>query len=313
MKPHICCFRQNNVGIVESAEYSSRAELGYAELFIEVKPDPSHDYFVDPLPTDEPSSHEFLLSSDDEEVDKHRNRALGQHIAFATEIFARQHRSFAFSISFAGSLARFIRWDRAGCVVSEAFDVRTRPEILCEFLGRFAQTDDVGRGHDLTVEPASAEEEKLFRNAITEHVRFQLACDEEALEGAVSEHYQPGHVTAIYVLERGEMATKGTIARFLVSRPVASSTTPTGRGTRGWWGVQASTGKVIFLKDTWRISDGTYMTEGEVLLAMGNRGVRNIPSLVWHGDVPEYVPCAVDDFVREHFPTSVVYVRLTST
>ena len=299
MKPHICCYLPRHVDNVERAPSSSRIDLGYAELFIDVKPDPSHDFFVDPEPTADRGSHEFLAQSDEDAFAKHRDRAFGQHIAYAAEVFARQHRLFLFSISMSGSLARFIRWDRAGCIVSESFDIRAHPEILCEFLGRFAQTDDTGRGHDITVEPALPEEEQLFRDAIREHVRLQLACDGDALDKAVSEHYQPGHITAMYVMAHYHMASEESIGRFLVSRPVASSINLTGRGTRGWWGVDPSTRQVVFLKDTWRIGHYGYVTEGEALGRMGDAGVRNIPSLVWHGDVPSYIPRTLHEFTRE--------------
>ena len=298
MKPHVCCYRKEHLRIVEEAQPSSRTEFGYAELFVEVKPDPSHDFFVDPLPKADHASHEFLASSDDPSFKKHRDRAFGQQVAYATEIFARQHRSCVFSISLSGSHARFIRWDRAGCVVSRSFDTRTEPGLLCEFLARFSQTDSRGRGHDITVEPALPEHEQLFRTAITEHVHLQLGCEEDALEKAVSEHYQPGHVTIMYVLRHCEVATEETFHRFLVSRPVASALSLTGRGTRGWWGVDLATSQVVFLKDTWRTGDYRYEVEGEVLDSMSKHEVRNIPAILCHGDVPYYIPSETRDFTR---------------
>ncbi|KAI1793362.1 hypothetical protein LXA43DRAFT_885991 [Ganoderma leucocontextum] len=298
MKPHICCYRKEHVDVVEEAQPSSRVDFGYAELFVEVTPDPSHDFFVDPPPTSDHASHEFLAHSDDASFNKHRDRAFGQQVAYATEIFARQHRVCVFSISMSGSHARFIRWDRAGCVVSRSFDTRTDPGILCEFLARFSQTDNAGRGHDVTVEPALPEQEQLFRKAIVEHVRFQLGCEEEALEKAVSEHYQPGHVTVMYVLRHSEIASEEAIHRFLVSRPVASPLNLTGRGTRGWWSVDVATSQVVFLKDTWRIGDYRYEVEGEALDSMNKCEVRNIPTMLCHGDVPDYIPSEARDFTH---------------
>ncbi len=301
MKPHICCYRADHAGIVDSGSSASRLELGYSELFIDVKSDPAHDYFVDPPSTADPASHEFLAHSDDAHFVKHRERAFGQQVAYATEIFARQHRVFLFSVTFAGSWARFIRWDRAGCVVSESFDVRTDSHVLCEFLARFSQTDDAGRGHDVTVEPALPGEEELFLEAIKEHVRFQLANEGEALDNAVSEHYQPGHVTAMHVLQHHSVANEETMHRFLVSRPVASSMNLVGRGTRGWWAVDPSTRRVTFLKDTWRATPYDYETEGDILKGMNEHGVKNIPSVLWYGDVPGRIPRPGNEFAREFF------------
>ncbi len=286
--------------IVQKAQQSSRVDFGYAELFVDVAPDPSHDFFVDPLPADDRDSHEFLARSDDAALKKHRDRAFGQQVAYATEIFARQHRVCVFSIAFSGSHARFIRWDRAGCVVSNSFDIHADPEVLCEFLARFSQADNAIRGHDITVEPASLEQEELFRTAIAEHVRFQLSCEEEVLEKALSEHYQPGHVTVMYVLPHCATASEENFRRFLVSRPVASSMNLTGRGTRGWWAVDLSTRQVGFLKDTWRVGDYRYEPEGGTLDCMNQCGVRNIPTMVCHGDVPDYIPSEARDFTRAY-------------
>ena len=82
----------------------------------------------------------------------------------------------------------------------------------------------------------------------------------------------------------------------------------TGRGTRGWWGVDPSTRQVVFLKDTWPIGHFWHVTEGEALTRMERCGARNIPSLVWHGDVPVYKPCALRDFTREYDSNVVVFV-----
>ncbi|KAM5531249.1 hypothetical protein V8D89_015086 [Ganoderma adspersum] len=305
MKPDICCYRADSAGVVDSGSPALRLEFGYSELFIDVNPDPAHDFFVDPPSTIDPASHEFLAQSDDAHFVKHRERAFGQQVAYATEIFARQHRVFLFSITFAGSWARFIRWDRSGCVVSESFDVRTDSHVLCDFLARFSQTDDAGRGHDTTVEPALPEEEELFREVVKEHVRLQLASEGEALDKAVSEHYQPGHVTTMHILQHHSLAKEDTIHRFLVSRPVASSMNLVGRGTRGWWAVDPSTRQVAFLKDTWRAAPYDFETEGEILKKMNERVVRNVPSVLCYGDVPERIPRPGDEFAQDNVQRSL--------
>ncbi|KAI0308449.1 hypothetical protein OF83DRAFT_1020036, partial [Amylostereum chailletii] len=46
----------------------------------------------------------------------------GQIIAYAHALLSMQFRLYCFSFLIFGSKARFIRWDRAGAVVSEAFD-----------------------------------------------------------------------------------------------------------------------------------------------------------------------------------------------
>ena len=44
--------------------------------------------------------------------------------------------------------------------------------------------------------------------------------------------------------------------------------------------------RVVFLKDTWRFRG----IEGETLCKLHDVGVRNIPLLLWHGDVPDLIP-----------------------
>ncbi|KAI0712056.1 hypothetical protein C8Q76DRAFT_733247 [Earliella scabrosa] len=307
LKPDICCYAAENIGVVDTAHESSRTEFGYAELFIEVKPNPSHDFFVDlpagssedfkartpPVNTtssdedEPPPRNDFMALFPYEPYAERRRNGLGQHILYVTEIFARQHRCFLFTISMSGSRARLLRWDRAGCVVSAAFDIREEPDLLCEFLWRFSQTTMAGRGHDPTVVVATPAEETLFRDALREYVRGQLNVDGTALDRAVSEHYQPGHVTAIHVLPHEQIATSDNIRRFVVSRPVVSPLHLTGRATRGFWAVDVLTRRVVFLKDTWRSSS---KIEGVILQALHDRGVGHIPTLLCHGDVLTYIP-----------------------
>ena len=294
MKPHVCCFACSSVEQVHACELSSRSELGHAELFFEVKPDPSHDFLTDAVPlfgSDNRMSQSFATNRAPTGVPTvmlELNKARGQHIAYVVEIFARQFREFFFSVSLAGSRARLLRWDRAGCIVSEAFDLREEPELLCEFLWRSAHVSPAGRGHDITVEPALAEEEAVFETLVTEAAALQLDVRGETLRKAVLQHYEPGKVTAVHVLDDIVADHKPTIRRLLVSRPVISPLSLCGRGTRGFWAVDASTRQVVFLKDTWRTP--TQDMEGQTLRCMAEAGVRNIPRVVVHGDVPRYFP-----------------------
>ncbi|KAI0364213.1 hypothetical protein BV20DRAFT_956708 [Pilatotrama ljubarskyi] len=285
MKPHVCCYASENLRHVQDAPTSSRTELGYAEFFIEVKPDIALDFFVDPSPeatAEELRSHNLFARFHDEKLKARVDRALGQHIAYAMEIQARQQRVCLFSISMSGSSTRLLRWDRSGIIVTRSFDIRTHPELLCEFLGRFACASRAQRGFDETVEMAVAEEVSLFRDAITAHVRSQGLSDAD-LDKAVTEHYRPNHVMAVHVSVEDD-STDSHVAsdRYLVSRPVASPLHLAGRPTRGYWAVHAATKRVVFLKDTWRTPGER---EGAVIAKLNAVGVRNVPLFVAHGDV----------------------------
>ncbi|KAI0324169.1 hypothetical protein GY45DRAFT_1263369 [Cubamyces sp. BRFM 1775] len=302
-KPHICCFKPENHRHVEDADPASRVELGYTEFIVQVTPDSSLDYFIDPdADADDRTlaAHNFVRQFSDENRYKEVVRAYGLHISFATEIFARQQRSFLFTVAIAGSLARFFRWDRSGCIVSRAFDIRDSPDMLAEFLWRYSKLTDAERGFDLTVRVASPKEEELFQSVIKEYVHQQLSATDEELEKAVSLHYQPGHVSSIPVYcdaASTSHSPEEPSQHFLVSRPIISPLIMDGRSTRGYWCVNASTGQVGFLKDTWR----TYAqkgSEGDTLQHLNRLGVRNVPLLATHGDgIPQDTQS--DQFVDE--------------
>ena len=301
MKPDICCYSADQVARVEIAGASARAEFGYAELFFEVKPDPSHDFFVDSANVGD-DEHEFFARSQDEEFEARRSRAWGQHFLYVTEVLARQHRVFFFSISMSGSSARLLRWDRAGCIVSASFDIREEPGLLCDFLWRFSQTSDAGRGHDPTVVVATQEEEALFHDAVRDYLSLQLDIKGTALDRALAEHYQPSHVAAIHVHPQ-DRSTR----RFIVSRPVVSPLYLTGRATHGYWAMEAQNRRVVFLKDTWRSS---LQSEGFIIQQLQESGVRNIPSLVCHGDVPQHPSDGPEDDSEDNSESSECSISL---
>lgn len=295
-KPHICCFTARNANTVRRADNNTRVELGYAELFIDVHPDPSFDFLIDP-PTDASpdtlAAHNFFraypLEIEDSEYDA-AERAFGLHIAFAAEILARQNRTCLFTVSVFGPLARLYRWDREGCVATAAFDFHASPGTLLEFFWRFAQVSSSERGHDPTTMVANPQAETLFREAIRSHVRAQLDVDGPELDKAVSAYYQPGHVSVIIV--HPELAPEAetyfvtSYRTMLVSRPVVSPLHLEGRGTRGYWAVNPQTRRVMFLKDTWRVGPVEEL-EGDILARLNECNVRNIPRQDIHGTAAE--------------------------
>ncbi|KAH9939579.1 hypothetical protein B0H21DRAFT_831680 [Amylocystis lapponica] len=263
MKPDVCCYDEKTAHLAIASNNKPCAHLGYAELFIEVKRTVAHDFFNDPLDDADRSKHQFMLDISNKKDCDHAAEALGQNVAYAAEACARQHRTFYLSMSLAGTSLRFIRWDRAGAIVSESFDIRTQPELLW-------------RGYDPTVEFAEEGDEDRFLEAISARVKIETGFEGKELEDAIDEHYKPGVVTAINVVDgSGEHSEL-----LLVSRPVVSPLSVAGRATRGYWAV-TTLNDVVFLKDTWRYL--AIPTEGANIEDMEQAGVfrrkRRCPTL----------------------------------
>ena len=288
MKPHLCCYTEGNLDTVRRSDRSSAVVLGHSELFVDIAPTPSRDFFIDPpVGADATSraSHEFLVGPSDTKELAIIQEAFGQHIAYVIEILARQPRTFLYTVSLAGSRARLLRWDRSGCIVTESFDIREQPDILCQFIWRFSQTTNAGRGHDMSISIARPGEEDTFRDIITRYVDSQLT-EGEDLNKAVTQHYQPGQVFAVTLLPRGFNALDENLQRLLISRPVVTPLSLVGRGTWGYWAIDLKDKCVVFLKDTWRDKSSKEF-EGDVLCRFFHKNVRNVPLVVWHGEVPD--------------------------
>nr|VWP01171.1 N/A [Ganoderma boninense] len=305
LKPDVCCYANHHLEIVQkdmkgkkSGPYRGRTVMGYAATFIEVKGSPSVDPFDDP-PSDvsDLSLWQFVLNSEtgnSATARDTRKMCFGQNIIYATEILARQHRQFLYSISLCGPMARFIRWDRAGAIVTEAFDIHRFPEHLCNFVWLFALMSDGQRGYDLTVELASRDEEKIFAEAICKHASTQAPSADVASStfsaDTLKMHYMSNHVTVVHVPEEDS----SVVRRLLVSRPFVYPTTVFGKAWRTYWAVDTTVGedhehRVVLLKDTWREDPPPCGRRESDILGCLHDGVQtiNLPKLVLSGDVKQ--------------------------
>ena len=282
--------------------------MGFAALFIEVKGRPAADPFLDPPDGVDPGKWQFVLRVEGRSV-RDRNemkKAFGQNITYAAEIMARQHRQALYSITLSGSMARFIRWDRAGALVTAAFDIRKSPELLCDFLWCFSLTTEARRGYDLTVEAANAIERGIFLKAIKKQILTEAnvgfnASSASAIDDACSIHHLLGHVTVVRVSEDDFARPR----RYLVSRPLVYPSSPFGHGTRLYWAVDITGDptdepyRVVLLKDTWRADPpSSGRTEGETLRHLRASGLtEHLPKVLYDSDVimRDAVPQPVSD------------------
>ncbi|CAL1712411.1 unnamed protein product [Somion occarium] len=131
------------------------------EFFVDAKLSDLADPFYD---------KDKCLDDTTENMTEESAETRGQIIAYTTALLSRQHRRFTFSIVICGQYARFLRWDRAGCIVSDIFDYLEEPDILLDFFWYYARLTREERGFDPTVVPASAAEAILFSDALSRYI-----------------------------------------------------------------------------------------------------------------------------------------------
>ncbi|TFK81952.1 hypothetical protein K466DRAFT_501216, partial [Polyporus arcularius HHB13444] len=74
--------------------------------------------------------------------------------------------------------------------------------------------------------------------------------------------------------------------RYLIGNCVNDPPTSlVGRGTKGYVALEWETQRFVFLKDTWRSYYVDIKPEGEILQELNKHGVRNVPTVIAHGDV----------------------------
>lgn len=254
---------------------SDGSRLSVAELLVGVRASSLDDPFLDISKASNSSTTAEFLKSGLEYLDETDYETMridpryqrGQLIAYATEVCARQHRQFLFSILICHHNARLIRWDHSGALVSESFDYSSAEgiELIGEFLWRYTHASPAERGWDPTVVMASDEERAAF-----------------AGNPGLSEWYEEGYVVKMLVWDPEEEEPQA----FLVSRPMISPLSVTGRGTRGYMALDIATGGIVFVKDTWRPSLRGLQPEGWTLKLLHDNAVDNIPVVRCHGDLP---------------------------
>src|ERR1700761_8016762 len=105
----------------------------------------------------------------------------GQVINHATQSMSTQHRLFLFSIWMTPTRCRFFRWDRAGAVVTEAFNLETDGHLLTNFFHAFDKLDEFQQGMDPRahkLDPANEDDKlleewakRVFRHSVPHELR----------------------------------------------------------------------------------------------------------------------------------------------
>ncbi|KAH8102119.1 hypothetical protein BXZ70DRAFT_54503 [Cristinia sonorae] len=179
----------------------------------------------------------------------------GQLASYAAAQLARQHHLFLLSLFICGDYARFMRWDRSGVIVTERVNYREQPRLLAEFLWRFDQLDDDQLGFDPTARPATEDEKKLLRDAVTEHQNDETKRKHPDLHKALDEAGDYPFYSISVIPTASESDPTPIARRYIVKAPIHPPDSPVGRATRAYYGVDADTKELVCLKDYWRPID----------------------------------------------------------
>lgn len=278
---------------------NKRTDWGTLRMSIEFKRRPVQD---DPFNDKKAVYGEFEAIADKREDNR------GQIISYTSELFLRQHRCFAYSLIVFGHFVRIIRWDRSGALVTEKINYVKEPHKLCSFLWRWSHYSDEQQGLDPTV--------TLVEKNSDDYKRMWKAADAELPYGDYVRQYfrrslEPKDDWPCWKIVVNDLpedpprndedddsdSSQGTGSSstvdvttqserfFLVCKPHFEERSVVGRGTRGYVALDCKTGDFVFLKDAWRVDMEGIESEGDVLLELHANGVRNIPTVVCHGDV----------------------------
>ena len=230
LKPDITFFSKNNAADLQESPDTTPPVTSFLhmELFVELKHDAPSDPFRD-----------LENGGMEERGTINGDNTRGQCLLYAANQLAYQHRLFAFSLVICGKVARFIRWDREGAVVSAGIDCSQRQDLVIEFLQRFNHLTDDQRGLDSTAVTPTPEEVEMFESAVAK-------VEIESLKCSIGD----GKIYPRFRLEvRG---ANDSVSYYVVGKALDYNLGVVGRCTRGFIALDLDTKECVFLKDMWR-------------------------------------------------------------
>lgn len=222
---------------------------------------------------------------------------------YVAHALALQQRTALYTLLINGPEMRLARWDRSGVVYSEAVDYVQDPVALRNALWAFSRASPEAQGVDTTATPLSRESAEY--QLMDEFARAQET-DVREEEGTLVQLDKASKKTPrvfAYVrrmfaesIQGGNPRYKlivpkknGKSAReFLVGTPTYVTPGFVGRATRGYVALDLEGGRFVFLKDTWLPQSedpAGQILEGEVLKKLSQGEVKNVPTLVCHGEL----------------------------
>lgn len=254
LEPGLSCYSSDSQyatsAKVRSAQ-TCRPSWNEMEFFLEVKKEKADAFSEDPAARLENPSDKGSHSR-------------GQITAYAATMASRQHRNFFFSVFVAGNFVRFMRWDRSGCIVTRRSNYHEKPAVFAEFLWRYEHLSQAGRGYDPTATRATLAERARLQLALTAHPSIHKSSLDD--------------LWPVYKLQVNRRV-------FIVNKPVSTAESPIGRATRGYVALDTETGKLAFLKDTWRVVGPLMIPESDIYAFLLKNKVPHIATFICGGDV----------------------------
>ncbi|KAI0753140.1 hypothetical protein C8Q80DRAFT_1150239 [Daedaleopsis nitida] len=275
-------------------EAGEPANYAAIELSAECKPAEEAD---DPF---DDNARNYQATSD-------RRRAnFGQIISYAALVFAKQQRTHYLTVLFLGAMARIVRWDRGGAIVTKKFNYTEEPGKLARFFWHFVHLSKAQRGHDTSVAHVlSLSDDYRLMRARADNPRLKGDGDVKHAIGEHARHLFKESLKSNVPWYRIRVGGKQDGRDFLVGAPHFISPGLVGRGTRGYVAIDCSDpqGPFVYLKDAWRVAHESIEQEGSILAYLNDEKtgkVERVPTLVCHGDVDEQKTVSQDAWKMHH-------------
>ncbi|GJE90344.1 fungal protein kinase-domain containing protein [Phanerochaete sordida] len=286
LQPDFVLYYSSNPGIPNytSGHFGEKLNMKHQDVrqsevlaALEVKASPKaapldHSEDSTELPLDQASADETPHADD---RDTHTKMA-----KYVARLCHRQHRCFVLTAFIEGTGVRFMRWDRAGTIVSKLHDWAKDPDALLKFLWCLARCGRSELGFDPTVEPVSASDfpDRRFQQLVRKAECHE--CLKKYIENAVKDlkRYPWCKVQCPDFVNPTQMRTY-YIARALTKKHSSVH----GRGTKDYIGFDVERQQIVFVKDIW-YSEGT-LPELRTYKRLHDHGVQNIWSVAGGGGV----------------------------
>ncbi|RDX45743.1 hypothetical protein OH76DRAFT_930840 [Lentinus brumalis] len=237
-----------------------------------------------------------------------RKGALGQILSYAELVFRYQQRAHLFIVDFLGDFVRLVRIDHGGLYVTQKFNYKQQGEKVAEFFYRYSRMSAAQRGHDPSAEriPHASPLGLLMKRMAERPENVDERDYIRAAFDASLDAKWPWWCLDVHVLEKEGMAEeRRSVRKFLVGKPHFQAPGVAGRATRGYVALPLTDegvvgGSFVYLKDAWRVDRQGIEREGAVLQELNSLGIKYVPTLVCHGDIPGQVTKSQDLWKTYH-------------